>query len=361
MSNLQKTKVCLCKNVRMDKSYLSILHYKNGGWNLKLIKIAIGSAIAILLADYVGLLNSTAAGIITLLTIQDTKLETITISFKRILVFFIATALAFLLFNLLGYHAIPFGIFLLLFVGCCYFFHLNDGIAMNAVLTTHYLVSGNITSSLIVNELLLLVIGAGIGTLLNLYMPSDLKKIRTIQSLLETDLRNILDNMASFLVSDSKINSKIDSKTDYFFDLDNHIETGLTYAYSNMNNRILQESKYFIAYMEMRKQQCQVLRNIYEKIASLESSPYQANEISQFVYNISNTLRESNNAKELLEEGHVLYASFQQSTLPITREEFEARAILYMIMKDLEYFLELKIDFARSLTEKQIKMYWDNI
>lgn len=323
---------------------------------MKLLKIAIGSAIAILLADYIGLLNSTAAGIITLLTIQDTKKETITISFKRILAFFIATALAFFLFNLIGYHAISFGIFLLIFVGCCYFFHLSDGIAMNAVLTTHYLVAGNITTSLLVNELLLLVIGAGIGTVLNLYMPSDLKKIRNIQCLLESDLRNIMDKMANFMIS----HTRIDYTKNHFLELEEHIEKGLTYAYSNMNNRFLQETKYFISYMEMRKQQFQVLENIYEKIFSLESSPSQAKEISLFIHHISATLSETNNAKELLEEGHGLYASFQQSTLPITRGEFEARAILYMIMKDLEYFLELKIDFAKSLTEKQIEMYWNN-
>ncbi|HKM04372.1 MAG TPA: aromatic acid exporter family protein [Lachnospiraceae bacterium] len=321
---------------------------------MKLLKIAIGSAIAILLADYIGLQNSTAAGIITLLTIQDTKKETIKITFQRILVFVIATALAFLLFNLIGYHAITFGIFLLVFVGCCYFFHLTDSIAMNAVLTTHYLVAKNMGQPLIINELLLLVVGAGIGTLLNLYMPNDLKKIRNIQSSLETDLRNILEEIASLLNSDIKV----DSSTFPFSIIDKHIETGLAYAYSNMNNRFIQETWYFISYMEMRKQQCQVLRNIYEKIASLKFSPYQAKEISYFVQHIALSLHETNNAEDLLEEGQSLYGVFQQSALPISRDEFEARAILYMIMKDLDYFLEIKIAFSNSLTEKQINMYW---
>lgn len=50
---------------------------------LKLIKIAVGSVASIFLADVLGLGYSTAAGIITLLTIQDTSRETITISVKE--------------------------------------------------------------------------------------------------------------------------------------------------------------------------------------------------------------------------------------------------------------------------------------
>ena len=49
---------------------------------LKLLKIAVGSVASIFLADVLGLSYSTAAGIITLLTIQDTARETITISAK---------------------------------------------------------------------------------------------------------------------------------------------------------------------------------------------------------------------------------------------------------------------------------------
>ena len=58
---------------------------------LKLVKIAVGSAASIFLADMMGLSYSTAAGIITLLTIQDTSRETIAISVKRIFAFLLAT------------------------------------------------------------------------------------------------------------------------------------------------------------------------------------------------------------------------------------------------------------------------------
>ena len=49
----------------------------------------------------------------------------------------------------------------------------------------------------------------------------------------------------------------------------------------------------------------------------------------------------------------------KDSELPVTRQEFEDRAVLYGIMTDLSYFLELKKEFADSLTDEQIGKYWE--
>ncbi|MDE6606831.1 MAG: aromatic acid exporter family protein, partial [Lachnospiraceae bacterium] len=72
---------------------------------LKLAKISIGSAVSIFLAGIIGLSSGTSAGIITLLTIQDTSKETITISVKRVYAFLLATILSYAIFHLVGYHA----------------------------------------------------------------------------------------------------------------------------------------------------------------------------------------------------------------------------------------------------------------
>lgn len=138
---------------------------------LKLIKIAVGSVASIFLADVLGLGYSTAAGIITLLTIQDTSRETITISVKRICAFLLATLIAYTVFHIVGYYVFAYGIFLFLFVAGCILMRMGDAVSINAVLATHYLLEKDMSLPLIGNEALLLLIGAGIGTLLNLYMP----------------------------------------------------------------------------------------------------------------------------------------------------------------------------------------------
>ena len=131
---------------------------------LKLIKMAAGSAVSIMLANALGLLYSSSAGIMTLLTIQNTSKETISISLKRAAAFLIATALSFVVFESAGYHAVSYGIFLFLFIGICQFLKLSEAISTNAVLVTHYLLEGHMELSLVMNEALLLFIGAGMGT-----------------------------------------------------------------------------------------------------------------------------------------------------------------------------------------------------
>ncbi len=322
---------------------------------LKLFKIAIGSAVAIFLADLLGLSYSTSAGIITLLTIQDTSRETIVISAKRVCAFLLATALAYMIFHLLGYHVFSYGIFLFLFIACCGPLHLGNAVSINAVLVTHYLMEKNMAFSMIGNEALILVIGAGIGTVLNLYMPDKSREIRAMQYQLEEDLRNVLLRMSEYI--------RKEERSDYtgncFDKLQTDIDAGKKQAFAYMNNTFFQESKYFLVYMNMREQQMVVLRDIYKKIISMRTILPQTNRVSELLHEIAVTFGESNNARELLAKREEVLTQMKDSGLPVTRQEFEDRAVLYGILMDLEYFLQLKKEFADSLTQEQIRQYWN--
>ena len=321
---------------------------------LKLIKIAAGSVASIFLADMLGLSYSTAAGIITLLTIQDTARETITISVKRICAFLLATLLAYVIFHLVGYHVFAYGIFLFLFIACCMPLRLGAAVSTNAVLATHYLLEKDMPVSLIGNEALLLLIGAGIGTLLNLYMPGRGKEIRAMQKTLEEDLRTVLLRMAEYC--------KKEDRSDYtgacFDKLQADILAGKKQAFAYMNNTFFQESKYFIDYMNMREQQTVVLRDIYKKIIHIRPLPPQTEQVSGLLYETAVTFGESNNARELLSRLSGVLRQMKDSPLPVTREEFEDRAVLYGILMDLEYFLQLKKEFADGMTQEQVRRYW---
>ncbi len=321
---------------------------------LKLIKIAVGSVISIFLADMLGLGYSTAAGIITLLTIQDTSRETIVISVKRMCAFLLATVLAYAVFHVVGYHVFAYGIFLFLFIACCIPFHLGEAVSINAVLTTHYLLEKDMSLPFIGNEAMLLLIGAGIGTLLNLYMPGKSKEIRAMQRQLEEDMRAVLMRMSEYI--------RKEDREDYtgtcFHKLQADIDIGKKQAYAYMNNTFFQESKYFIAYMNMREQQTVVLKDVYKKIISIHMFLPQTDQVADLFYEIGVTFGESNNARALLARLEEVLSQMKSSQLPVTRQEFEARAVLYGILLDLEYFLRLKKEFADALTQEQIRRYW---
>lgn len=321
---------------------------------LKVIKIAFGSTAAILLADALGLNYGTSAGIITLLTIQDTTKETIAISLKRVWAFLLATVLAYVVFGFIGYHAFSYGVFLFLFVVCCRPLQLSNAVSTNAVLVTHYLLEKNMALLQIGNEALLLCIGAGIGTLLNLYMPGKSKEIRILQHTLEEDLRDVLFRMAEYIRKEDKSDYAGDCFDRLFADISN----GKKQAFAYMNNTFFQESEYFISYMNMREQQCYVLQEIYKKIISIRTAWPQTEQVAVFIHEIGASFGESNNAKALLERLAKLLLQMKNSSLPTEREEFEDRAVLYSILMDLEYFLKVKRDFSDALTEEQVKRYW---
>lgn len=322
---------------------------------LKLLKIAVGSAAAIFLADLLGLSYSTSAGIITLLTIQDTSRETIVISAKRIGAFLVAAVLSYAVFHLFGYHVFSFGIFLFLFIAGCSPLRLANAVSTNAVLVTHYLLEQDMTPAFIGNEALLLLIGAGIGTLLNLYMPGKGKEIRVMQYRLEEDLRAVLLRMSEYIGREDRS----DYTGSCFDKLQTDIEACKKQAFAYMNNTFFQESKYFIDYMNMREQQTVVLRDIYKKIVSMRTVLPQTGQVADLLRETAVTFGESNNAKDLLAKREEALMRMKDSELPVTRQEFEDRAVLYGIMTDLEYFLQLKREFADSLTQEQIERYWD--
>lgn len=321
---------------------------------LKLVKIAVGSAAAIFLADLLGLHYSTSAGIITLLTIQDTSRETVIISAKRICAFLLATAFAYAVFQIAGYSVPAYGIFLFLFIACCGPLRLGNAVSTNAVLVTHYLLEKDMSLSCIANEALLLGTGAGIGVLLNLYMPGKGKEIRMMQYGLEEDLRAVLLRMAEYIGK----KDRSDYTGDCFDRLQADIDAGKKQAFAYMNNTFFQESKYFIDYMNMREQQTVILRDIYKKIVSMRTVLPQTGQVAELLRETAVTFGESNNARDLLAKREEVLMRMKDSGLPVTRQEFEDRAVLYGILMDLAYFLQLKKEFADSLTAEQIGRYW---
>lgn len=82
---------------------------------IKIFKIAAGAGIAVIIAQSLGVNYSTSAGVITLLSIQNTKKETIRVMTLRLYSFGMALALAALSFFLFGYGALALGVFLLFF------------------------------------------------------------------------------------------------------------------------------------------------------------------------------------------------------------------------------------------------------
>jgi len=335
---------------------------------IKIIKIAAGSSIAILIADLLGLSYSASAGIITLLSIQDTKRETLVVAGKRLLAFLSAIIIAYVLFQSFGYYTITFGAFLLVFVTGSYLFRIPDGIAMCSVLVTHFLIEKNMEAAFIGNEIMIMLIGTLTGVLLNLYMPGNTRMVKADMHLIEEDIRTILGEMSALISRERMplVNESI-CKDAHILDkeldsLDIHLKAAMSRAYENMNNTLLSDTRYYLQYVTMRRNQYDILSHIKEQLCLLTAVPRQAAPISLFLKNIVEQFHEYNNAEGLLAELEQIKSGFRAEPNPVTREEFENRAVLYLILYDLETFLNIKRNFVNNISLNQIETFWkDNI
>lgn len=308
-------------------------------------KTGIGSAIAILIANKLGLAYSASAGIITLLTIQNTKKETIFVALRRILAFLVAVGIAYVIFSIVGYTSIAFGGFVFVFVALCNILGLQDGISMNAVLTTHFLIEQKMDIPFLINETSLLIIGMGIGIIINLFMPRNKHKILEEKKRLEGQIKNTLRGIAD-IIKGKQAYPINEYRSVNFSLLDQTLKDLLTKAYEDAGNRFLTDTQYLISYLEMRKLQIGVLKNIMDNVDQIHEIVPQAYMISEYIDQVAEGFHEFNDVSDLIERLKELHEFFRNETLPTSRGEFENRAILFRILKDLEYFLELKSTFA---------------
>lgn len=319
---------------------------------IKAAKAATGACAAIALALALGLSYPTAAGIITLLSLQETKKDTLSTAARRIPIFLAGVVIAFCSFQLLGYTVAGLALYLVGFVLLCHLFSAGADIAMCSVLVTHFWVEQSMTWAMIGNEFLLLVIGAGIGIILNLFLPVGMRTILQSQKEIDSVIRQVLDCLAG------ELRGQPVGEPPELAELEKLLTKSRAQANQASGNALTLDLSYYREYIDMRTNQFLVLQRIQVALLRLTDMPPQAEEIALFLQRISSSFGESNNAVALLQDAGQVRAVFRSSDLPLSRQEFENRATLLQIFSELEHFLLLKMTFAWSLTREQRERYW---
>ena len=236
---------------------------------IKSLKIAAAAVAAIGLAGELGLAYSATAGIITVLSIQNTKRETLKSAGNRWLAFLCALALSKLSFALLGYGLWAFGTYLFLFALLCICAGWTEAIAMDSVLVTHFLAEQEMGLSLVANEVLLLLIGTGMGILVNLHLRRRQGEFERLAEAADGQMKGILHRMSLWLPEEDK-----DAyRPDCFPELKKALHAAKACAVSDYGNTLLAKSVYELDYIAMREQQSMVLREIYDNIRRIRYLP----------------------------------------------------------------------------------------
>lgn len=322
---------------------------------IKILKIAIGSSFAFTIAQALELKYATSVPVITLLSIQDTRKDTIFLAGRRIGSFLITILSAFLIYRLMGFGVLAYMVFIFWMLIITYFLNWNETLSVNALIGMHFLAERSFSFAFLMNEVLVLLIGMIIALILNLYMPDVKRDIKKDITLLEEELQIILNYMAGCLKGEQQI-EQIEKSLPV---LKSHIEKGLNRAFDNMKNSFSHHAQYYIMYMEMRKSQSGLLENMRNSIVQITMNTKEAMEIAGFLEHIACSLHETNNVVTLMDDFWEIKQKMEHSFLPKTREEFENRAILYHLLLDTQRFLLMKQEFVQSLTEEQVNIYWN--
>lgn len=318
----------------MNKSYMK-----------KAFKIALAAVLSIVTANILQLKYAITAGIITVLSIQNTKKETLITARNRALAFVCALFLADISFYLFGFTITAFIIYLFFFAFLCNWAKWSEAIAMDSVLISHFLTEKSFSADILINELLLFIVGTVFGIIINLHLHKREKEFEELAQKVDLEIKGILYRMAQNIAKEDK--QEYDGKC--FIILEESLQKAKTCALTNWNNTLWNESKYEIEYIKMRENQTRILKNIYQSITMLKSTPKQIEMITDFIRQIEQEYHRDNDVSNLLEKLSNSFAKVEKQDLPKTREEFEARAVLFYIMKQFEDFLRCKYEFSQEV------------
>lgn len=313
---------------------------------LQAAKMAVGCPLAVYIASTMQLEFMYSAGIITMLTIATTRMETLQLSALRVLSFTASAGLSWVLFKNISNSFLAYGIFLLLLFTLFEIAGWQATISVNVVIASHFLSTPGFGIAFVQNELLLVIIGVAIAIVLNLFTANNglARKIKHNVEYSEAAIYTVLQQLADYLTGQQPAVQVWEETSQLEADLQKFI----LQAYEYQGNSLRKNNTYYTAYFEMRLNQCALLRSLHGEMQRIRSVPPQAAVVAEYIRYLSQHVLELNDPAPQLEALQTLLENMKNEPLPQTREEFENRALLYHVLMDLEVFLLLKRKFLQA-------------
>lgn len=308
------------------------------------IKISVATYVAIFIAELLGLEFSVAAGIVAILSIAQTKKDTIKTASNRFFAFIIALMIAYVAYSIFGYNLLGFSVYVFFFIWVCQHKQWHSAMAMNSVLISHFITLGNMDIDGVVNELLLFGIGVSLGILANLHLKKNVDYMEKMKFETDALIQNTLARMSQRILFKDMENYN----GECFEVLNQSIRDAKDMAKLNYMNQIGVDDKRDMEYIAMRQKQVFLLTNMYKRVSILRTTPITAEKIANYLMFVSEHFNQDEILGDMIERFQSLNLEFKTTDLPVKRKEFEDRANLYSLMRDMEEFLEIKYEFINE-------------
>lgn len=314
------------------------------------IKTAIGTPIAIWLAQSLGVTNFVSAGILTILCIQPSRKKSFLSAWNRFLACIIASIFSIVFFYFIGYNPIILGLLLVIFIPVTVLLKISQGIATSSVIILNLYGAGYLDFKFLIDQFLLIIIGIGTGLLLNLYMPSLDRKLKEKQEELEKNFQVVLYEIALYVR-----NKNIDWNGKEITRIQKILEEANDLVERDKENHLLRDKHIYRDYFKMRERQFELLQRMLPLVTKLPEKYTISEKIASFFEELSNAVHPENTAVIRLEKLEKLREEFDQEDLPCTKAEFETRANLFRLLHDIEEYLILKLKYKESDVKRKAK------
>ena len=174
-------------------------------------------------------------------------------------------------------------------------------------------------------------------------MPSVEHKLKLYQQKIEANFSTILMEIVKYV-----------RDNDYTWDGKELTETSKwlaeakSLAFRDVENHFLREQNYYYRYFDMREKQFEIIERILPLVTNIPSIVKQSDILADFIRELAENVHPQNTAMIYLKKLEEMEKRFREMKLPVTREEFESRAALLQLMREMERYLLLKHSFGTS-------------
>lgn len=310
------------------------------GIGYRTLKTAVGAGLALWIAELLEIEFATFTAIIVIMCIEKTKKKTLLTMKDKLFASLLSLFLGALFFELIGYHPIAFGLFIVLFVPLLIGLRIQNGFITSMVVLTHVYLYENASYDLFLNEAYIIGIGMGIALIVNSFMPSFKQDIKAFKKVIEEKFEIILFEFSAYL---RDCDRNWDGKE--LLEVEDLINEAKSVAIQDVENHLLRKKNKDYYYLTMREDQLELLKHMMKIVAVASRSELdikQKEMFANFLENLSQNVHSGDTTDQSLQQLQELYDEFKKTNLPKTREEFEVRANLFYLIFEMENYLNIK-------------------
>lgn len=313
------------------------------------IKTAIGVPLSMYLTQLIGVSNYASSGILTLLCIQPSRKKSIMSAWDRFTTCMLALIFSYVFFETLGYNPFAIGVMLLIFIPITVHFNIHQGLVTSIVIILNIYMERILSLSFVIDQITIIVVGVGIGLLLNLYMPNLERRMRSLKIQLEDQFKKILLEISHHIIDEDNDWDETELKECAYL-----LKRANSLGSIDEENHLLREEHPYTEYFQMRNRQFSLLESMLPLVKELPKRTSESIKIARFFKKLSKGIDEPKKNEQYLDEVRSLKKEFEYYELPSAYEYdvFATRANLFRLLHEMEAFLLLNNHAQLTPTNK---------